>query len=211
MAQAPAPTRLGPRYGEAVAWAVRLHDGQVRKGTGIPYAAHVLAVSAIALEHGADEDVAIAALLHDSVEDCGGELTGELVAARFGPRVARIVAGCTDATVTPKPPWAARKAAYLAHLPGASPDVLLVSASDKLHNARSILTDHRRIGDAIWGRFTGGREGSLWYYRSLVAAYERAGTVPPALLAELDGVVGELEALGGFRAEPYPAPAPGTG
>ena len=202
------PTALGPRYAEAVAWAIRLHADQVRKGTGIPYVAHVLAVSAIALEHGADEDVAIAAVLHDAVEDCGGERTRELLAARFGGRVAAIVDGCTEATVTPKPPWAARKAGYLDHLPAAADDVLLVSASDKLHNARSILADLRAVGDALWGRFSGGREGTLWYYRSLVAAYERAGTVPPALLAELRGTVEAMEAAAGYRAEPHPAPAP---
>ncbi len=202
MPQTSTATAPGPRYAEAVAWAVSLHAGQVRKGTGIPYVAHVLAVACIALEHGADEDVAIAAVLHDAVEDCGGERTRELIAARFGGRVARIVDGCTDATVTPKPPWAARKETYLAHLPEASTDVLLVSASDKLHNARSLLNDYRTVGEALWGRFTGGREGTLWYYRSLVTAYERAGRVPASLLAELGRTVEALEvaAAGGQAA-----------
>lgn len=208
MAQPSTPRAPGARFAEAVAWAVSLHAGQVRKGTGIPYVAHVLAVATIALEHGADEDVAIAAVLHDAVEDCGGERTRELIAARFGGRVARIVDGCTDATETPKPPWAARKATYLDHLPGAPAEVLLVSASDKLHNARSILVDFRAVGDALWSRFKGGREGTLWYYRSLVTAYEQAGAVPPALLAEIVDTVEALEAATGYRAAPHPAPAP---
>lgn len=206
MPQTTTATAPGPRFAEAVAWATALHAGQVRKGTGIPYVAHVIAVACIALEHGADEEVAIAAVLHDAVEDCGGERTRELIAARFGGRVARIVDGCTDATVTPKPPWAARKAGYLDHLPAAPTEVLLVSASDKLHNARAILADYRVVGEALWGRFSGGREGTLWYYRSLVAAYERAGRVPAALLAEFAGTVEALEAAAGYRAEPHPAP-----
>lgn len=188
---APVP---GARFAEAVGWAAELHATQVRKGTAIPYLAHVLAVAAIALEHGADEDVAIAAVLHDAIEDCGGARIREVIAARFGGRVAAIVEGCTDADVTPKPPWRARKEAYLAHLPEAATDVLLVSASDKLHNARSLLADHRTVGEDLWGRFSGGREGTLWYYRSLVDAYRASGRVPAALLAEVDATVTALEA-----------------
>lgn len=188
---APVP---GARFAEAVGWAAELHATQVRKGTAIPYLAHVLAVAAIALEHGADEDVAIAAVLHDAIEDCGGARMREVIAARFGGRVAAIVEGCTDADVTPKPPWRARKEAYLGHLPEAATDVLLVSASDKLHNARSLLADHRTVGEDLWGRFSGGREGTLWYYRSLVDAYRASGRVPAALLAEVDATVTALEA-----------------
>lgn len=189
-----APRVPGPRFATAVAWATELHAGQERKGTGIPYVAHVIAVAAIAIEHGADEDVAIAAALHDAIEDCGGAPMRELIAARFGGRVAAIVAGCTDADVTPKPPWRARKEAYLAHLPGASTEVLLVSAADKLHNARSLLADYRAVGEDLWGRFSGGREGTLWYYRALVGAYRASGSVPAALLAEVDATVTALEA-----------------
>lgn len=199
---------LGTRYADALALAVRLHDGQVRKGTGIPYVAHVLAVSALTLEHGADEDVAIAAVLHDAVEDCGGALTGELIGARFGARVAQIVAGCTDAVVTPKPPWAQRKATYLEHLPQADADVLLVSACDKLHNARAILHDLQALGDDLWPRFQGGKRGSLWYYRSLIEAYRRTGKVPPGLFTQLEATVAAMEAAAGFSAEPHPAPPP---
>lgn len=187
------PQLLTVRYADALQLAWRLHASQLRKGTTIPYVSHLIAVSGIALEHGADEDEAIAALLHDAVEDAGGLPTLAMIRERFGVAVADIVEGCTDAYVEPKPPWRARKEAYLAHLAGASPSVRLVSASDKLHNARTILADLRVHGPAVWGRFTAGRDGSLWYYRSLVQAF--AGHGRTLLVDELDRTVSGIEAL----------------
>jgi (p)ppGpp synthase/HD superfamily hydrolase len=184
---------LSTRFEEALAYAARLHATQRRKGTDVPYVSHLLAVASLALESGADEDEAIAALLHDAVEDQGGAPTLAEVRRRFGDRVAEIVAGCTDADTVPKPPWRARKEAYLAHLPAASRSVRLVSTADKLHNARAILLDYRAHGEALWARFTGGREGTLWYYRALIAAYRAAGGGP--LVDELDRTVSELERL----------------
>ena len=185
-----------PRFAEAVALAEELHRTQRRKGTSIPYMAHLLAVAALALEHGADEDVAIGALLHDAVEDQGGPPTLERIRQRFGDRVAGIVAGCTDADVVPKPPWRARKEAYIAHLAEADDDTRLVSSCDKLHNARSILADYREHGEETWARFRGGKEGTLWYYRALVDAFREYGT-HPRILDELARVVDELEAESG--------------
>jgi (p)ppGpp synthase/HD superfamily hydrolase len=184
---------LSDRFEEALTLAVRLHASQVRKGTAVPYIVHLLAVASLVLEQDADEDEAIAALLHDAVEDQGGEATLGEIRRRFGDPVAEIVDGCTDARTIPKPPWRGRKEAYLAHLSQAPAAVRLVSAADKLHNARTILADYRTLGEALWERFNGGREGTLWYYRSLVEAFRVAGSTP--LVDELDRVVSELERL----------------
>ena len=184
---------LSPRFEEALVFATRLHAEQTRKGSSIPYSAHLLAVTALVLEYGGDEDTAIAALLHDAIEDQGGAATRDEIRTRFGDRVTTIVDGCTDAETQPKPPWQARKETYLAHLPHASAEVLLVSAADKLHNARSILADYRQVGEDLWGRFRGGKAGTLWYYRALVIAYRQAGSSP--LVEELDRTVTALESL----------------
>jgi GTP pyrophosphokinase len=190
---------LSPRFEEALIFATRLHATQTRKESGTPYIAHLLAVSALVLEYGGDEDQAIAALLHDAVEDQGGAATREAIRARFGDRVTAIVDGCTDADTQPKPPWRARKEAYLAHLPDAPAEVRLVSAADKLHNARAVLADYRQVGEAVWARFRGGKAGTLWYYRALLTAYRAAGTDP--LVEELDRTVTELERLVAARDE----------
>ncbi len=184
---------LSQRYADALQLTWQLHCRQPRKGTTIPYLSHLLAVSSLALEHGANEDEAIAALLHDAVEDAGGRPTLEVIRARFGTVVADIVEGCTDSYEDPKPKWRPRKEAYLAHLAKASPSVRLVSASDKLHNARSILSDLRVHGPSLWTRFTAGKDGSLWYYRSLVAAFAAHGRT--ALVDELDRTVSTIEEL----------------
>jgi GTP pyrophosphokinase len=186
--------RLSKRFERALAFANQLHQKQVRKGTTVPYMAHLMAVASLALEHGANENEAIAAVLHDAVEDQGGKRTRERIRRRFGERAARIVDECTDADVLPKPPWKERKLAYVAHLARASSSGLLVSASDKLHNARSILADYRLLGERLWPRFAGGREGTLWYYRALIHAYRKAGAVP-SLVDELERTVAALEAL----------------
>ena len=177
---------LGERFDRALVLASTLHRTQTRKESGTPYVGHLLAVAALAIEHGADEDQAIAALLHDAVEDQGGLPTRDRIRAEFGPRVAELVMALTDAVVVPKPPWRQRKEQYLAHLAHAPDEVLLISACDKLHNARSIVEDHAVVGPRLWGRFSGGRDGTIWYYQSLVAVFRARG---PARLA---GLLGEL-------------------
>jgi GTP pyrophosphokinase len=192
--RSPSPI-LSDRFADAFRYALELHRHQARKDTPIPYLSHLMSVAGLALEHGASEDEAIAALLHDAVEDQGGVATREEIRRRFGDAVTAIVEGCTDAEVVPKPPWRARKEAYIAHVRSAPPSVRLVSSCDKLHNARSILADYRRHGEALWARFTGGRDGTLWYYRALVDAYHAAGGSP--VLDELERTVAELERLAG--------------
>ncbi len=185
--------QLTTRFSDALAYACQLHAAQVRKGSGVPYVAHLLAVASLALEHGADEDQAIAAVLHDAVEDQGGAPVLAEIARRFGASVAAIVDGCSDTDLVPKPPWRERKEQFLARLPGAGHGVQLVSAADKLHNVRSLVADFRRHGDALWPRFTGGKDGSLWYYRSVVEAL--SGAECAALVEELDRAVSELERM----------------
>lgn len=185
--------KLSPRFEHALQFAARLHADQERQGTQIPYMAHLMSVAALVLEDGGDEDEAIAALLHDAVEDQGGQPTLEEIRRRFGERVARIVDGCTDTDTVPKPPWRQRKEQYLVHIPYTPADVRRVSSADKLHNARAILADFRRVGDALWERFKGDKEGTLWYYRSLVTAFREAGS--GLIVEELDRVVTELERL----------------
>lgn len=186
-------TIFSPRLDEAFAFASRLHAGQVRKGSTIPYLSHLLAVTAIVMESGGGEDEAIAALLHDAIEDQGGAAARAEIRRRFGEDVVAIIDGCTDAETVPKPPWRQRKEAYVAHLGDASPSVRLVSAADKLHNARSILADYRQLGEALWDRFRGGRDGTLWYYRALVDAFRAVESTP--LVEELERTVSELERL----------------
>jgi (p)ppGpp synthase/HD superfamily hydrolase len=183
---------LGPRFSRALAYASRLHRGQKRKGTTIPYVAHLLAVAALVIEAGGDEDTAIAALLHDAVEDQGGRKTLREIRRRYGKRVARIVEQNTDAEVIPKPPWKERKLKYLRAIPRKTSRARLVSLADKLHNAEAILADYRRLGETLWSRFNGGRKGTLWYYRELVKAFGKK----PAnreLMRRLKGAVRELK------------------
>jgi len=186
-------TQLSDRFEQALLLATQLHAGQTRKETGVPYIAHLLAVAGLVLEHGGGEDQVIAALLHDAIEDQGDKITLDDVRRRFGDKVAAIVDGCTDAYTFPKPPWRGRKEAYLAHLRHAPAEERLVSAADKLHNARAILADYRLLGEALWSRFSGGKDGTLWYYRSLVEALQAAGPTP--LVEELERVVAEIERL----------------
>lgn len=191
----PLPTT--DRLAVAFAYAAGHHRDHPRKGTRIPYISHLMQVAGLIFEAGGDEDEAIAGLLHDAIEDAGPGQADEVreeIRQRFGSTVLRIVEGCTDADVQPKPEWRPRKEEYLAHLPAASGSVLLVSLADKLHNARSILTDLKEHGEALWDRFRGEKEGSLWYYRSLVDAYREAGA-NDRLLAEFESVVEEIEEL----------------
>jgi GTP pyrophosphokinase len=158
------------RFEAAMVYAHHVHQNQRRKGTGIPYIAHILGVAALAIEYGANEDEAIGALLHDAAEDGGGEATLAEIRARFGDAVADIVLGCSDSLVEDpedKLPWRERKENYIAHLQNASPSVCLVSAADKLHNVRSVMRDYREHGEEIWERFQGRRDGTLWYYETV--------------------------------------------
>ena len=183
------------RFQQALVWATELHATQTRKASDVPYVAHLLAVAAIVLEHGGDEDEAISALLHDAIEDQGGPPTGEEIRRRFGDRVYEIVLGCTDAQATPKPPWKVRKEHHLAAMRSASRSVCLVVAADKLHNVNSMIGDYRRLGEVLWERFKGGREGTLWYYRAM--AETLATSAPPELIDRLARAVAELESLVG--------------
>lgn len=185
---------LGDRFASAVATAVELHAGQARKGGRVPYLAHLLAVASLVLEDGGDEDMAIAALLHDAAEDAGGRETLEAIRGHFGERVALIVAGCSDAMPAPgeaKAPWEERKAAYLAELRGADAAVVRVSLADKLHNGRSLLADLQVDGTSVWERFNAPPDRQAWYYGELLAAYE--SVVPGSRhLPELRRVVREI-------------------
>jgi (p)ppGpp synthase/HD superfamily hydrolase len=188
---------LTDRFAAAFELAWQVHGRQLRKKTGIPYMAHVMAVCALALENGADEDVAIAALLHDTVEDSqDGAATLRRIEEAFGQRVARIVRLCSDAVAVPgqpKPPWKERKERYLHHLEhDADRDALLVSACDKVHNARSILADLRTDGDELWQRFTvTDPRQQLWYYTSVLKILQRR--IPSPLTDELAGLVAAID------------------
>ena len=189
-----AETQLFPfqsRFEEALVLAARLHASQKRKDKDLPYISHLLAVTSLVLEDGGDEDEAIAALLHDAVEDQGGLRTLAEIRRRFGERVAEIVEGCSDSLSLPKPPWQDRKLAYLEHLRNASPSVRRVSLADKLHNARTILADLEQDGESVWERFNGGKEGSLWYYRSLLEIFQAWPDSP--MLREFTHVMQRIE------------------
>ena len=181
----------GEKFEEALLYAARLHRDQTRKGTDTPCITHLLAVATIVGENGGTEDEVVAALLHDAPEDQGGEERLEDIRTRFGDAVAKVVAGCTDTYEEPKPAWRPRKEAYVERMASAPVSVRLVSAADKLHNARSILADLRSLGDDLWDRFTGGKEGTLWYYRAIVDALRGNGPI----VEELDRVVADLERL----------------
>jgi len=216
--------RLSGRFSEALLYAAAVHADQRRKVSGEPYLAHLLGAAAIVLEHGGDEDEAIAALLHDAIEDQGGAAVREEIRRRFGQEVLEIVEGCSDtesssqspsppaplpaggargggfsAVGRPKPPWRQRKEAHIARLRHASASIRLVSAADKLHNARALLREYRARGESIWDHFRGGREGTLWYYRAVADALKQSGA--SLLIEELDRVVGEIERLASQREE----------
>ncbi len=186
--------KIGTRFLRAFQFAAKMHAGQTRKASTIPYIAHLMGVASLVLEAGGDEDLAIAALLHDVVEDCGGAPMLKEVRRRFGSRVAKVVEGCTDADTYPKPPWRERKEKYIEHLKKADADTKLVSAADKLNNVRSILSDYRAIEESVWSRFKGGRDGTLWYYRTLrdVFLHQRN-----RITLDLELAVNELESLAG--------------
>lgn len=213
--------KLTSRFEEALVYAARAHWQQIRKvdprddgeaapsrdaASEIPYVAHLLAVTSLVLENGGGEDEAIAALLHDAIEDAGGVARRDDIRARFGDEIVRIVAACSDSDGETRAPWRERKERYLAHL-AATTDakVRLVSACDKLHNARAVLSDYAKIGEPLWRRFNGGRDGTVWYYRSLADEFARRG--PPGIADEIGRAVSELEELV-RAADPTWAPEP---
>ena len=190
--------RLDERFGEALVYATRLHADQARKGKPTPYIAHLLAVASLALEAGADEDEAIAALLHDAVEDQGGERIRREVEDRFGSRVAGLVVALSDSLSdtsdgSNKEPWKVRKDRYLAHLAVADPSVRMLSACDKLHNLRDLLEDYAVLGDRLWDRFSAGPKEQLWFYREIIriVAQGQQG----AVYRRLKLALGELETI----------------
>jgi (p)ppGpp synthase/HD superfamily hydrolase len=164
---------LSARFDAALVLASTLHREQARKASGVPYVAHLLGVASLVLEEGGSEDMAIAALLHDAAEDQGGETTLDRISADFGPEVARWVRQSSDAFTLPKPEWEERKRHHLAQIPSADREARLIMLADKVHNARSILADHARIGSGVWERFSVPRERTLWYYLSLLEVFER--------------------------------------
>jgi (p)ppGpp synthase/HD superfamily hydrolase len=182
------------RFAEALSYAAHLHAKQTRKGSDLPYISHLLGVASLTMEYGGSEDECIAALLHDAAEDQGGKPTLRVIRAKFGDVVAEIVDGCTDAYAKPgarKPGWKKRKAKYIAHLHSVSKSVRLVSAADKLHNARAILADYREHGDKVYDRFNKSKDETLWYYRRLANTYREL--LPGQLSKELHRVVTTLE------------------
>ena len=163
---------LANRFEDALAYAAELHTEQTRKGSGVPYISHLMAVTALVLEDGGSEDEAIAALLHDAVEDQGGKPTLQEIRTRFGEAVADIVLACSDAFTHPKPPWRERKKAHIEHMRQATPEARRVILADKLHNARSLLRDLRMEGNKTWKKFAGSQSGTLWYYRAALKALD---------------------------------------
>jgi GTP pyrophosphokinase len=196
-------TVLTDRFDRALLYATHVHGGQVRKETTIPYIAHLLAVAATVLEYDGSEDMAIAALLHDAVEDQGGEPRLSDIRNRFGDRVADIVRSCSDTVVNSsagqkKEDWKTRKTRYIEHLKLVDQDTLFVSLSDKVHNARSILRDLRKpeIGTAVWKRFKPTKEETLWYYRDIAKSFQKRlkdQSAKMQLANELSEIVDVLE------------------
>ena len=188
---------LSSRFVEALRFAFELHKLQTRKTNKVPYFAHLMSVAALVLEAGGDEDQAIAALLHDAVEDQGGRKTLLEIQRRFGNHVAEMVDGCTDSYTYPKDPWRKRKEKYIQRLETVSPEARLVSLADKLHNTRSILRDLSIDGDTTWGKFKGGKEGTIWYYHTLVKIFKRMDN--NFLVDELYQVVSQIERISNNR------------
>ncbi|MES0361199.1 MAG: HD domain-containing protein [Anaerolineales bacterium] len=186
-------TFLTERFEDALIYSNRLHAGQLRKGSQVPYIAHLLGVAGLVLEDGGDEDEAIAALLHDAVEDQGGLITLKEIRKRYGPRVAEIVLSVSDTYENPKPPWRERKEGYITSIHSADLSARRVSLADKVYNARATLMDIKQEGESGWLRFNGGKEGTLWYYHQLIDAFRERGS--GKLLQELIRVIGVLEEI----------------
>ncbi len=187
---------LSERFQQALAYAAQLHASQVRKASQTPYVAHLLITTGIVIEYGGSEEEAIAALLHDALEDQPKDgQTREEIEILFGSQVLAIVEACSDTQIHPKPPWRARKEAFIESVGTTSPSACLVIAADKLHNTRSLARQYRELGEDLWRNFRGGRDGTLWYSRSIFDALAQRSCLPPALLGELASAVSELESL----------------
>jgi len=184
---------LSDRFVTAFSKAYTLHKDQKRKASQTPYIAHLMSVAALVLENGGSEDQAIAALLHDAVEDAGGRETLGEIRVEFGDSVADLVDGCTDSYTQPKADWEPRKMAYLDKLRNASDEILLISLADKVHNARSILLDLHLSGESTWNKFKGKKSGTLWYYQTLAKIFDDAPF--PSLKNELRNLVDEMHIL----------------
>ena len=186
---------LTARFADALSSAQNWHCAQMRKGSSTPYIAHLLSVAALVLEAGGTEDEAIAALLHDAIEDQGGSIVGETISTKFGPNVLAIVRECSDWNGDgAKPSWQQRKESFVASIAKISASGRLVAAADKLHNARDLREDYRVLGDGLWHRFNGGRTGTLWYYRAVADALEQV-SAPKRIVEELQRIVTDLEEL----------------
>jgi (p)ppGpp synthase/HD superfamily hydrolase len=181
---------LTDRFETALAFAAQIHQGHSRKSSQVPYLSHLLSVAALVLEDGGSEDEAIAALLHDAIEDQGDRTDLADLRRRFGDRVAEIVDACSDTDQHPKPPWRGRKEAFIDRMRTAPLDVLRVACADKLHNARSTLADLRLEGGSAWDKFGAGRDEQLWYYGSLSELFQQR--MPGPLSAELARTVAEI-------------------
>lgn len=178
-------------FTSAVACAARAHDGQTRKSSPVPYLAHLLAVSALVIESGADWKVASAAVLHDAVEDTDLDL--ETITGLFGSEVADLVAACTEpgAEIRPKKIWRERKEAYLAHLDHASVEVACIVAADKVHNAESLVIDLATSGPAAFDKFNASARDTVWFYASVASRLAKRGA-PEILLVRLRHAVAEI-------------------
>lgn len=187
---------LTQRFDDAFRYAHDVHGSQTRKGTPVPYIAHLIGVASIVLDDGGDEDEAIGALLHDAAEDFGGRERLEDIRARFGDNVATIVEDCTDSWSTPREPWLERKKKYVEHARTLKPSSLRVSAADKVHNAYAILRDLRNYGEQVWERFSASPDDVLAYYQSLVRSYREAGG--GRLVDELERIVRGIEREMGY-------------
>lgn len=191
---------LSEKTFSALELAIQLHGRDARKGSNIPYLAHPLSVCAMVELDGGDEHEAIAALLHDVLEDKADQIDSEKIHRLFGRRVLKIIACSIDVPLDyrggPKPPWKERKIAYLEHARKSDPSLLRVTIADKIDNSRAILADYKRIGDRVWKKFNAGKDEQLWYYRACFNAYQKAGCEGP-LMDELGRLVDEMEKLAG--------------
>jgi len=162
---------LSRKFESALAFANQVHAHQKRKDSGAPYFAHVIGVAALVLEDGGSEEEAIAALLHDTAEDQGGQAMLDEIAERFGKTIAQIVAECSDTLISPKPPWQARKENHINGLRTARPETIRIMLADKVYNSRNLLRSLQERGEIVWENFKGGRDGTIWYFQQMYAVF----------------------------------------
>lgn len=191
------PASLGLKFERGLVCAHRWHQQQRRKGDPpTPYIAHLLGVASNVIEAGGTEEEAVAALLHDAVEDQGGQQRLQQIQELFGDEVARLVAACSDRIEAPAPPWRERKETYIQKLSKAGLSVRRIAVADKLYNARSIIRDYRRVGPEVWERFRAGSGEVRWYYRALGEALEVAPPDPlESWVQEFRQVIEQMQKL----------------